>query len=260
MAAEGRDQAGFAEFVAVLVESFGDAIGVESKRVPGADGTFAGFALPFFENAEHGGRGIEAVDGIVAAQNECGQMAAIDVAEMAARDVVIGVKESGKRAIRSVLAEKVIDGLKQTLWLIQRDRALVADIGLQIGHQKSRRDAFAGNVADDQPEAIGAEIDKVVVVAADSPRGKTVPSVIERREWRTKLRKKTALDFGGDFELLRGAAFGFEFRGGGSALGFKGVRDLVEAHESEGVAVDIAEASDDAAQTVVSAPRMGESA
>ena len=65
MAAEGVDQAGFAEFVAGFVEGFGDAVGVEDERVAGVDGAFANFAIPFFEDAEDGGGGLEAIDRIV---------------------------------------------------------------------------------------------------------------------------------------------------------------------------------------------------
>ena len=59
--------------------------------------------------------------------------------------------------------------------------------------------------------------------------------------------EKAALDFVGDFQFLGVAAFGFELGGGGTALGFESVRDLVEADERKRVAIDIAEASDDAA-------------
>ena len=61
------------------------------------------------------------------------------------------------------------------------------------------------------------------------------------------MREKTALDFVGDFEFLDGAAFEFEFGGGGAALGFEGVSDFVEADQRESVAVGIAEAGGNAA-------------
>ena len=41
MAEEGFDQAGFAVFVAGLVEGFGDAVGVKDEGVAGMDGAFA---------------------------------------------------------------------------------------------------------------------------------------------------------------------------------------------------------------------------
>jgi len=83
MAAEGFDQAVFAEFVAIFVEGFGDAVRIEGQGVAGAERAFAYFAIPLFENAEDGGGGIEVVDRIVTAEDECGQMAAVDVADAA---------------------------------------------------------------------------------------------------------------------------------------------------------------------------------
>jgi len=83
MAAEGFDQAVFAEFVAIFVEGFGDAVRIEGQGVAGAERAFVYFAIPLFENAEDGGGGIEVVDRIVTAEDECGQMAAVDVADAA---------------------------------------------------------------------------------------------------------------------------------------------------------------------------------
>ena len=261
MAAEGFDQAGFAEFVAGFVEGFGDAVGVEGESVAGVEGALADFAIPFFENAEDGGGGVEAVDRIVAAEDECGRMAAIDVAEAAGRDVVIGEEERGEGAVGRVLGEELIDGAQEALGLVERDGALAAEIGLQIGHEQSGGDAFAGNVADDEAEAIGAEVEEIVIVAADGARGKAVAGIVERADGRTELREEAALDFVGDFEFLGGAAFGFEFGGGGAALGFEGVGDFVEADEGEGVAVDDhGSGRRRCPRRWVSAPRIGESA
>ena len=247
MAAEGFDQAVFAEFVAIFVEGFGDTVGVKGEGVAGAEGALADFTIPLFENAEDRGGGVEAIDGIVLTEDECGQMATIDVAEAAGGDVVIGEEECSERTVGRVLGEELIDGLQEALGLVKRDGALAAEIGLQIGHEKSGGDALAGNVADDEAETIGAELEEVVIVAADGARRAAVTGIIETADWRTKLWEKAALDFVGDFQFLGGAAFGFEFGGGGAALGFESVSDFVEADEKERVAVDIAEASDDAA-------------
>ena len=130
MAAEGGYQAVFAELVAIFVESFGDAVGIESEGVARADGALTDFAIPFLEYAEDGGGGVEAVNRIVTAEDECRQMAAVDVAEAAGRDVVIGEEERGEGPIRSVLGEELIDGLEETLRVIERDSALAAEIGL----------------------------------------------------------------------------------------------------------------------------------
>jgi hypothetical protein len=42
---------------------------------------------------------------------------------------------------------------------------------LQVGHEESGGDAFAGDVPDDEAEFVLAEIEEVVVVASDLARG-----------------------------------------------------------------------------------------
>lgn len=145
------------------------------------------------------------------------------------------------------MREELIDGAEEALGLIEGDGALAAEIGLQIGHEKSGGDALAGNIADDQAETVGAEVKKVVIVASHGACREAVTRVVEPVDRRANLRKKAALDFVGDFEFLRGAAFDFEFCGGGATLGFEGVSDFVEADQGENVAVNVAEARGDAA-------------
>jgi hypothetical protein len=174
-------------------------------------------------------------------------MAAIDVAEAAGGDVVVGEEEGGERAVGSVLREELVDDAKNIFQAIVRDGALAAEIGLKIGHEESCGDAFTGNVGDDEAETVRAEVEEVVVVAADGARGETSAAIVEGLDGGTELGEKAALDFVGDFELLGGAAFRFEFCGVGAALGFEGVRDFVKADEGEGVAIGVAEAGGDAA-------------
>lgn len=174
-------------------------------------------------------------------------MAAIDVAEQAGGNVIVGEEERGEGTVGCVLGEELIDGLEEAFGVVEGNGALAAEIGLQIGHEKRGGNSLPGDVADDETETIGAEVEEVVIVAADGARRAAVTGIIETADWRTKLWEKPALDFVGDFEFLGGAAFGFEFGGGGAALGFESVGDFVEADESEGVAVDIAETGDDAA-------------
>jgi hypothetical protein len=250
MAEERFDEAGFAVFFAIFAEGFGDAVGVEDEGVAGVDGALAQFAIPLFENAEDGGGGVEAVDRIVTAEDERGRMAAIDVAETAGGGVVIGQEERGEGTVRSVLGEELVDDTKNIFQAILRDGALAAEIGLQIGHEESGGDAFAGDVADDEAEAAWAEIEKVVIVAAHSARWIAVAAIVERGDRGANLGEKAALDFAGDFEFLSSAAFEFEFGGVGAALGFESVGDFVEADEKESVAVKIAETGRDAAPDV----------
>src|SRR5271169_5583547 len=147
-------------------------------------------------------------------------MAAIDVAEAAAGNMVVGEEERGERTIGRDLREELVDDAKNIFQAIVRDGTLAAQIGLQVGHEERGGDAFAGNIADDESEAVGAEVEEIIIIAADGPRGITVAGIVECSNRGPDLRKKTALDFVGDFEFLSGAAVEFEFGGGGAALGF----------------------------------------
>src|SRR5260370_355031 len=68
-----------------------------------------------------------------------------------------------------------------------------------------------------------------------------------KEAWRLRLGKETSLDLLGNFDFLRGAAFGFQPPGEGAALRFDGVGYLIEADQRKGIAVGILEASKDAA-------------
>ena len=79
MALQGFDQALFAELFVVGVVGFGDAVGVEGKCIARAKLVFADFAIPIFENPEHGSGGFEALHGIVAVKQNRGEMAAVGI-------------------------------------------------------------------------------------------------------------------------------------------------------------------------------------
>ena len=150
VAAEGGDEAIFAEFFVVGIEGFGYAVGIKDEGVAGLELAFADFAIPVVEGAEDGGGGAETFDGGIAAEDQAGEMAAIDVADAAGKFVVLGEEERGERAAGRVFAEELIDGAEKVLRVVTRDGALAAKIGLQIGHEQGRGDPFAGDVADDE--------------------------------------------------------------------------------------------------------------
>ncbi len=144
------DETCFAELLHFTVEGFGYAVGVQDKGVAGMELAFADFAIPVVEGAEDGGRGAEIFDRRIAAQDEAGEMAAVDVADAAGKLVVFGKEEGGERAAGRVFAEELIDGAEQALGVVSGNGALAAKVGLQIGHEESGGDAFAGDVADDE--------------------------------------------------------------------------------------------------------------
>jgi len=134
MAAEGVEKARFAEFLAIMVEGFGDAVGVESEDVAGGDLAFAELALPLFENAKNRGGGVEARHAAVVAEEKGGEMATVGVAEQARRVVVFGEKKSSEGTVGSVFAEELIYGTQQMVGLLLGDGAETAEICLQVGH------------------------------------------------------------------------------------------------------------------------------
>ena len=174
-------------------------------------------------------------------------MTTVCVTEAMSCVVVFSEEESGEGAVGGVFAKELVDGAQETLRLIESNGALAAEIGLKIGHQKSGGNAFSGNVADDEPKALTAQVKKIVIVAADFPGLMANPRIFEGAERRKSLREKPCLNLFGDFQFLGGAALGFEFGGGGAALGFDSVSDFVEADERERIAVRVLEAGEDAA-------------
>src|ERR1700730_10901941 len=134
MAAERVEEAGLAEFFAIVIEGFGDAVGVEGEHVAGEKVAFAQLTIPLFENAEDGGGGVEACYGIVAAEKKSREMAAVGVAEQASGVIVFGEEKRGVGAVGCVFAEELVYRAQEMVGLQLGDGAEAAQIGLQVGH------------------------------------------------------------------------------------------------------------------------------
>src|SRR5260370_28802903 len=145
-------------------------------------------------------------------------MAAIRIAQAAGGVIVFGEEESGKGAVGSVVAEELVDGAKEALGLVEGDGALAAQIGLKIGHQESGGDTFPGDVADDETDTLAAEIQEVVIITTNFASLDAQAGIFEGFEWRLRLGGEPGLDLFGNFDFLRGAAFGFPPPGEGAAL------------------------------------------
>ena len=126
METERVEEARLAELFAIVIEGFGDAVGVEGEDVAGSDLAFADFAVPLFENAKDGGGGVEAGDGVVGAEEKRGEMAAIGEAEDAGGVVVFGEEERGVGAVGGVFAEELVNGAEQMIGLMVGDSAEAA--------------------------------------------------------------------------------------------------------------------------------------
>ncbi len=84
-----------------------------------------------------------------------------------------------------------------------------------------------------------AEIEKVVVIAADVAGRNAEAGVFESLGLGMDLGEQARLELLGDFEFLGSAAFSFEFLGESAAMSFDAAREFVEADQSEGVSIGI---------------------
>src|SRR6267143_2038945 len=194
MPQQGFDQALFAELLVGGVVGFGDAVGVESKSVARTKLTLSNFAIPILEDSQHRGGGLEALDGVIAVEQKRGEMAAIGITQAACRVVVFAEEKGGEGAVGSVVAKELVHGAQEALRLIQSDGALAPEIGLQIGHQESGGDSFSGDVADHEAEPLLAEIQEVVIIAADLESLDAKAGIFEGFQGRLRLREKPGLD------------------------------------------------------------------
>jgi hypothetical protein len=174
-------------------------------------------------------------------------VAAIGVAQAPGEVVVFGEEEGGESAVRGIVAKELVHGAHEALQLIQSDGALAAHIGLQIGHEEGGSDAFSRDVADDETEALLAEIEEVVIVAADFAGLDADAGVFESFERGKRLWEETRLDLFGNFELLSAAVFGRELLSQHAALCFDFPAYLVDTDKPEGVSVKILERGNHAA-------------
>ena len=73
-------------------------------------------------------------------------MAAIDVAQSPRRLVVIGKQKRGIGTVAGIVIEQAVHRPEQRLGLIEGQRRLAAQAGLQVRYQQSCGDALAGNI------------------------------------------------------------------------------------------------------------------
>src|SRR5207302_6500663 len=96
-------------------------------------------------------------------------MSAIRIAKALGAVIVFRKEERGICAVNCVLVKQIIHRVQQAFRMIQSDGALAAQVCLQIGHEKSSGNSFAGNIADHQAEPMLAEIEEVEVIASNLP-------------------------------------------------------------------------------------------
>jgi hypothetical protein len=87
-----------------------------------------------------------------------------------------------------------------------RAGTLTAQIRLKIRHQERGRHPLAGDIADDDPQPVAAQAQKVVIIAPDLARLDTESGVLERGGVREPLREQPGLHLSRDGQFVRGAA------------------------------------------------------
>ena len=174
-------------------------------------------------------------------------MAAVGVTEKPGAMVELGEEERGVGVGIGVLVKKPVDQMEHLVRMLDGIDALAAEIGLDVGHQQGGGDSLPRDVAGNEGNAFGAEVEEIVIIAADGTGLHANPGVVQSRDGRQALGEKTSLDLLRDFEFLGGAALGFLLSREPAAPGFHFAGDLVEAGDHERVSVRIFEAAKGAA-------------
>ncbi len=128
------DQALDSEFLASIVERFGDAVGVEHQRVSGEEAAFAYRAIPFFKDSEYRARGFQPFQSVIAPEEKSGEMPAIRISQAARRVVIFRKEERGISAVDRIRIKELVHGAQEALRFVQSDGALAAQVRLQISH------------------------------------------------------------------------------------------------------------------------------
>ena len=71
------DEALLSELLLLRVVGFGYAVSVKRQRVSGAEPALSNRAIPFSEDPQHGCRGLEPLQSVVAAEKETGETEAV---------------------------------------------------------------------------------------------------------------------------------------------------------------------------------------
>src|SRR5580700_10698553 len=120
MPAHALDEALLAEFLALLVERFSDAVGVEHQRIAWRKAALLDSAVPLAEQPEHGSGGRQTIERAVAAQDQPGQMPAVGITEAARSAVVFGKEQRGVGALDGVLEEELVHRLQKSPRIFER--------------------------------------------------------------------------------------------------------------------------------------------
>src|SRR5262245_7214059 len=168
-------------------------------------------------------------------------MTAIRVAELARLIVVFRKEDRRVVILGAILVKQLIHRSKEPLRLFPGCRALAAQIRLKICHQESSRDALARDIANNQAEPSLAEIQKIVIIAADGASRVAKANIGEGLKRWVPLWEEARLYLLGDCQVVSGLALGLQpcrFR---TALRLNSTRRIVDLKQREAISVDIFE-------------------
>ena len=173
-------------------------------------------------------------------------MTAVRVSQAARPIVELGVEERGVGVLGRVLVEQPVHRSEQLFRLLHSGGALAAQVGLKVGHQQRRRNALAGDVAKHQAEPRLAEIEKVVVVAADLSRLNAGAGVLQGLQFGQSLWKQPRLHLPGNLQLVSSPPLRIPPFGGGLALRLHRAADFVETDQRKRILIEVFETGEGA--------------
>ena len=168
-------------------------------------------------------------------------MSAIGVSQPPRRVVVVGKEERCVGVVAGVFVEQTVHGPEERLRLIKRQCRLAPQAGLQICHQQSCSDPFAGNIPDDHAQPLCPAAQEIEVISSHLPRWQAEACVFQRFQLGLNLRKQPRLHLLGDFQFMGGTAFGFEFLGMLLPSQLQASSHLIESLQSKRIPVRIFE-------------------
>src|SRR6266481_6018921 len=166
-------------------------------------------------------------------------MSTVSVAQALRLVVIFGKEEGGVGVVGGIVVKQVVDGSQQALRIIPGNDALASQVRLQIRHQQGASDSLTCNVAEHQADPLSAQVEEVVVIAADLVSLTAETRVFECFQSGERLREQSCLHLFCNREFMCGAALRFQLLGCRASLLLYCLRHFVEADQCESVSIDI---------------------
>src|SRR5262245_47016884 len=168
-------------------------------------------------------------------------MTAIRVAQPA-RLIVVFRKEDCRVIVRgAIFVKQLIHRSKESLRLFPGYRTLAAQIRLKICHQQSSRYALARDIGNHEAESPLAEVQEIVIIAADGASRVAKATIGEGLKGRMPLREEARLYLLGDCQVVSDLALGLQLCRFRKALGLNSTCRLVDLDQREAISIHILE-------------------